>query len=379
MIIKTYAAESAAAALKMVRAELGSDAVVLKTRELTSTHGGNRIEITACADKVIATEPQRTVTAPKPATRQVVRASFPNVDSGRVTAATPSPAAAPIRPSVPVTIEPTAPVDNERLNTLEKKLDRILSLLATQQTSAPQRQLREMLVDRDLPEEFINELTLATVDGKTSVRTHLTDSLTSMMRPGLTFKAGDSIAVLGFAGSGKTSTLGKLAARLVFQEKQTIRLVTLDSMKIGAFEELSSYADILGSPAVDFSTAKSTSESQGLTLIDTPALPRQDSQLVTLREQLDALNPTYRLAVISALTRSTDTEEIMKQLAIFAPTHLVVSMLDLTDRWGSAIAATRSSKLPICYITNAPAGIGTVVTPDAAAFTKMLLTEESNA
>lgn len=375
MIIKTYAAESAAAALKMVRAELGADAVVLKTRELQGGRGPERIEITACADKALATEPERPIAAPKVTTRQVVRANFPQVETGR----TPS-APAPITvQTIKAEAAVSAPVASTRIDQLEQKVDRILTILASQVANGQQQQIRARLADRDLPESFINELLVATADGTTSLRTLLTDSLTSMMLPGVTFKAGDSIAVLGFAGSGKTSTLGKLAAKLVFQEKQTIRLVTLDTVKIGAFEELSSYADILGSPAIDFATARTTSETKGLTLIDTPALPRQHQHLVTLREQLEALNPTYRIAVVSALTRATDAEAIMQHLAEFAPTHLVITMLDLTERWGSAIAASRSSQLPLCYLTNAPAGIGTVVTPDAANFTKMLLTEETHA
>lgn len=375
MIIKTYAAESAAAALKMVRAELGADAVVLKTRELPVGRGAERIEITACADRAIANEPERAAAAPKVSTRQVVRASFPQVDAGR-TQTTQAPISQQANKTEQVV---PAPMASTRIDQLEQKIDRILSLLANQMTSDRQHQICTHLADRDLPEAFIQELVIEGLDGTTPIRTALTDSLTSIMIPGLTFEAGDSIAVLGFAGAGKTSVLGKLAAKQVFQEKQSIRLVSLDTVKVGAFEELSSYADILGSQAVDYATAKITSDTNSITLIDTPALSRQNQHLVTLRDQIDTLKPNYRLAVVSALTRATDAESIMQQLAVFAPTHIVVTMLDLTERWGSAVAAARASRLPICYVTNAPAGIGTVVTPDAAAFTKMFLTEESNA
>lgn len=377
MIIKTYAAESAAAALKMVRAELGADAVVLKTRELPAGRGTERIEITACADKAIATEPERTA-SPKANPRQITRASFPQVETGRTQTTSINTVTVKAEPvaSTPVS---AAPVASTRIEQLEQKIDRILSLLANQMTSDRQHQICSHLADRDLPEAFIQELVIEGLDGTTPLRTALTDSLTSIMIPGLTFKAGDSIAVLGFAGAGKTSVLGKLAAKQVFQEKQSIRLVSLDSVKVGAFEELSSYADILGSQAVDYATAKTTTDSNSITLIDTPALSRQNQHLVTLRDQIDTLKPNYRLAVVSALTRATDAESIVQQLAVFAPTHIVVTMLDLTERWGSAVAAARASRLPICYVTNAPAGFGTVVTPDAAAFTKMFLTEESNA
>ena len=372
MIIKTYAAESAAAALKMVRAELGPEAVVLKTRELPLGRGPERIEVTACADKVIATETPRPATTAPPTPRQVVRASFPQAETPRQTVH--QTIARPIPTEIPA---PT--ISSERIDRLEQKVDRILSLLASSSAVTPHQELRAKLTDRDLPETFVNELVTSTSNSSSSIRTTLTDSLISIMLPGLTIKPGESVAVIGYAGAGKTSALGKLAAKLVFQEKQSIRLVTLDSIKIGAYEELSSYADILGSQAIDFATAQSTSDDKSITLIDTPALPKQSAQLVALREQLDSLNPTYRFAVVSALTRSTDVAQIMQQLAQFVPTHLVFTMLDLTERWGSAIAASRASQLPICYITAAPAGIGTVNAPDPAAFTKMFLTEEQHA
>ncbi len=370
MIIKTYAAESAAAALKMVRAELGPDAVVLKTRELPVGSAG-RIEVTACADKVIATEAPRPATVAAPVQRQVTRATFPQVDTHR-----PTQAAVQSRPA-PIEVG-TANLSSERVDKLEQKVDRILSLLASSSAVVPHQELRSRLLDRDLPESFVNELVTSASKSLSSIRTALTDSLTSMMLPGISIKPGDSVAVLGYAGAGKTSALGKLAAKLVFQEKQSIRLVTLDSIKIGAHEELSSYADILGSQAIDFATANSTSDDKSVTLIDTPAYPKQSAQLVALREQIDALKPRYRLAVISALTRSLDVPQIMQQLAQFAPTHLVITMLDLTERWGTAVASAHASRLPVCFVTNAPAGIGTVNAPDPANFTKMFLTEESH-
>jgi flagellar biosynthesis protein FlhF len=372
MIIQTYAAESAAAALKMVRTELGPDAVVLKTRELPLGRGPERIEITACADKVKATETPRPATPASTTPRQVVRASFPQAETPR--------------PTIPQTITrptpkelPAPTVSLERIDRLEQKVDRILSLLANSSAVMPHQEIRAKLTDRDLPETFVNELVTSANSSSSSIRTTLTDALTSIMLPGLTIQPGESVAVIGYAGAGKTSALGKLAAKLVFQEKQSIRLVTLDSIKIGAYEELSSYAEILGSQAIDFATAQTTLDDKSVTLIDTPAFPKQAGQLVALREQLDALNPTYRFAVISALTRTTDVVLIMQQLAQFAPTHLVFTMLDLTERWGSAIAASRTSHLPICFLTAAPAGIGTVNAPDPAAFTKMFLTEEQHA
>ncbi|RKX20827.1 MAG: hypothetical protein DRP35_05405, partial [Candidatus Zixiibacteriota bacterium] len=50
MIIKSFKAETSASALKMVRSEMGGDAIILKTRELIGELGNNRIEITACLE-----------------------------------------------------------------------------------------------------------------------------------------------------------------------------------------------------------------------------------------------------------------------------------------------------------------------------------------
>lgn len=373
MIIKTFTAESAAAALKMVRTELGRDAVVLKTRELPLGRGSERIEITACCEKPIAqTQPAPAVKTVS-GTRQVVRASFPQVDAPK---AEPAKVAASGETSSPDLLSQTF----ERMVLLEKKLNQVLSHgLPTE--SEDVQQLRQRLTDADLPANYIEELIAAAKQDKATdvagtIRTRLTDTLTSSMLPGLSFKPGDRIAFLGYAGAGKTSALGKLAARLVYHEKQTITLVTLDTVKVGAFEELSSYADILGSQAVDYQTAAAQLDESSITLIDTPGLSRQKEQLSKVRDQLQALKPSHTIVVISAMTRSTDVIQIIEQLKSFSPTHLTFTMLDLTERWGSAVAAARLSQLPVAFVTNAPAGMGTVNAPDPAAFTRTILTKE---
>jgi flagellar biosynthesis protein FlhF len=187
---------------------------------------------------------------------------------------------------------------------------------------------------------------------------------------------GDRVLFFGPAGAGKTSALGKLAARLVFQEKQKVTLVSLDAMKVGAAEEIQSYGDIIGSTVQTQEDALSTKDSNGITLIDTSALPRQIDQITTLRSQIDALRPNYRFAVFSALMRSDDIVDFAEAISAIRPSHILMTGLDLTDRWGGLFAACAAAKQSLAFTSNTPGGIGALITPDAAAFVRKLLETE---
>ena len=56
------------------------------------------------------------------------------------------------------------------------------------------------------------------------------------------------VALIGPTGVGKTTTLAKLAANLKLREKHRVGLITLDTYRIAAIDQLKRYADIIGSP-----------------------------------------------------------------------------------------------------------------------------------
>ena len=364
MLIKTFIADSSASALKQVRAAMGTNAVVLQTRQITDPGKPVRIEITACLDNPTI-EQSTTILS----------------DSQTGRRATPSRVFTPtqrVKLFAPQTMRSPLTDPKNRLNSLSHK-----SAVAAQSMREQERkttELRNQLQDADVSAPIIETL-LASALNQTNVNNdlssvmldHLIEQLSSSMMPKLTFNAGDKILFLGAAGSGKTSAMGKLAAHLVFQEKQKTNLVTLDNVKIGACEEIQSYADILDVEASEYRADHEPFESQAVTVIDTPSLPQIQEQLRALAADVLAIKPTHCFAVFPSLTRSSDLADFARRVTPFHPTHLIMTMLDLTERWGSVLTALKETGLPLAFVTNSPAGIGTINVPDPSLFARTIL------
>jgi flagellar biosynthesis protein FlhF len=378
MIIKSFVAENAAAALKQVRMEMGGEAMVLKTRQLTTAEGGTRVEITACLEKVSAYQTSEILSDRMPTEPSPTR-----VNSRWQPEETLTPLAGFGEPSTTAT-----PDLQNRLDALGRKLDR---LITSDLTAADQGlpmvldTIRDNLKDADLTDDLIASVIgatsvhqEATIDPVATVRQILVELLAGLMEPNLTFELGDKVAFIGPAGAGKSTLLGKLAARLTVQEKKKVTLVTLDNCKMAATEEIRRYAQVLDAELIDPTMLEDTPalHEDAVLLIDTPALPSNADDVARLADTLDEINPSIRVAVFSTLMRSNDALTIADAMLPLKPTHLAVTMTDLTDRHGTVISVAEHTGWLIAMIGNAPGGIGHVRQPDPDLTARLLLKTE---
>ncbi|MBW2632426.1 MAG: hypothetical protein JRC90_11865 [Deltaproteobacteria bacterium] len=100
-------------------------------------------------------------------------------------------------------------------------------------------------------------------------------------------------AFVGPAGEGKTTTLSKLAARCLFGERLNVGIITMDTYRIGAAEQLKTYADIMDVPMEvasgkkEFKRALNRFADRDVILVDTPGKSRGDENyLLKLTECL---------------------------------------------------------------------------------------------
>ena len=374
MIIKSFTAESASAALKTVRKEMGGNAIVLKTRQLTDRLGGPRVEITACLEN--------------PTVGQASVLSTPDASqTGRPALLEDSVRSAP--PMEPADTGSTEAGIYQRLDELDRKFDRLVSterpFASGVGTPEAVRIICDRLYDADLPEEFVSSvLGPALSQGgaedniEDRVRSTLVEHLSSLMTPAVSFQPGDRVAFIGPAGSGKSSVMGKLAARLVIQEKRKVSLVSLDDRKLGAYDELCGYAEVLGATVAEpvDSGGKVEPVSDAIQLIDTPGLAADEEGRRELAGRLDQSDPGYRFAVFSSLMRSSDALAMATLMEPLAPTHIAMTMLDLTDRIGSALAVAGATGWKIALVSDSPGGIGDLKTPDPDRVARTLLRME---
>jgi flagellar biosynthesis protein FlhF len=164
-------------------------------------------------------------------------------------------------------------------------------------------------------------------------------------------------ALVGPTGVGKTTTLAKLAAYAQLKLKQKVALVTLDTYRLGAVDQLQQYAQILQVPlhvaltVEDLRSAFRFYQDRALVLIDTPGhSPKDTDTLNQMRGLLDELPEVETHLVLSATTKPRDLTEIAARYEPLHPTRLLFTKLDETSTYGPILSTLARVKRPLSYL-----------------------------
>ena len=171
---------------------------------------------------------------------------------------------------------------------------------------------------------------------------------------------GGVAAVIGPTGVGKTTTVAKLAARFCLRNgNRHLALISTDSFRIGAQEQLHDYARILDVPvraatdADQLNAALNAFADKRLVLIDTAGMSQQDAGL---GEQLSMLVSGHK-SVHCFLTLSATTQQSSLTLAIEAfgaarPDACILTKVDETASLGGVFSALIEARLPLAFTAN---------------------------
>jgi flagellar biosynthesis protein FlhF len=165
-------------------------------------------------------------------------------------------------------------------------------------------------------------------------------------------------ALVGPPGTGKTTTLVKLAVTEGLLKRRPVRIVSADAERIGAAEQLRSYAAILGVPFECVETlaglgqAVDNAPEGHLVLIDTPGLGPAlfESVGMDLAMFLSRRQNIDTHLVLTATTRPGDMESAAKRFDVFRPAGLIFTRLDETDSTGSIAGEAIRSGKPLTWI-----------------------------
>jgi flagellar biosynthesis protein FlhF len=373
MRIKTFYTKSMSEALREIKASLGPEALLLSTKEVPRKAGvwGR----TSGFEVVAASDHSEDIDIYSPS------GSCPAGDEERGAAETrpvESGGAAP-EPYTPVSLAKKGRSSSPAKNAKSKKS------MARMRADAP----AVMVPEKDLPfkgripvglyQELVGcgvestlarELMLHAWDCLTPTqRRSRTSLIRSLAQAVLSFIVTPSaqngmpekriVVFVGPTGVGKTTSIAKLAARLALQKKKKVLLVTLDGYRIGAVEQLRSYAGLMGIPfrfadrVAELSKVIEENKRRDYILIDTAGRgPRDMAAMHRLADFLKQSDHIERHLVLSAATKQSDMRYIMDQFEICRPDHLLFTKLDETTTPGPILNELVRTQKTFSYYTD---------------------------
>lgn len=194
----------------------------------------------------------------------------------------------------------------------------------------------------------------------------------------------DALIVIGPQGSGKTVTIAKLATRVKLAGKKAF-LATTDTVRAGGVGQLSSFTDLLEQPLVQCDSAKAfqqalTDRGKGRAMfIDTPgvnAFNDEELKRITALAHMAQASDETKCRFILCMPAGMDAMEAAEAAEVFRrfrPTHIIVTRLDTARRLGSLLAAAWASGAAFSLVS-LTAFVSNGLTPiDAGGMARLLL------
>ncbi len=308
--IRTFRAPDSRTALHMVKAAFGGSAVILSTRQVGSgLFGRPEIEVTAALSDEVETEAEK-IEAKKPSNHSVeiteeLRSLRHYVEETR-------------RTMVDMNHRPTAREEgNENARSAASTLTRKLGKLG---------------FDAEIAEGLLEEVIAEGVSAKPdAIFNALRDKITSRFQIGTapwqraSKKASQRImALIGPTGVGKTTTVAKIAARAILEGRMKVALITIDTFRIGACEQLQRYGEIMRVPthvagnAQELRQAIARSAACDLILIDSAGRFPQD-EMFKQAQLLNTIAGIELQLVLSAATGAQELDAVSRRYEALVP------------------------------------------------------------
>jgi flagellar biosynthesis protein FlhF len=371
MDIKTYRAKSMRDALELVRRELGPSAAVLHTRELNSglvrrMLFGRKYEVAA---SVGVNVPSR---LPEAGTGSW------GLGAGHFS---PSSGPQPVAPSPQPQFDYRSQYRDDFRQQVAGQLDELHAMvekLCQRAASAPAHDLPEALfhaftdmieaeVDETVARQWIDRIRQSRdfleLTDPLLVKARVAQLLEDEIRVDGPIVADTDkcrvVALVGPTGVGKTTTIAKLAANYRLREKRRVGLITVDTYRVAAVEQLRTYADIIDLPMEVVATPREMREAVArmshldLVLMDTAGRsPRDEIKIQELKSMLGEAEPDDVHLVLSSTAGAKSLISTTERFAEVGTTAILLTKLDEANSLGHLVSLVRECRLPISYLTD---------------------------
>jgi flagellar biosynthesis protein FlhF len=340
MNIRKFIAPTARQALKDIRNELGDEAVILSNRK-----AGDGVEIIALANEEI-TKMTDSIAVKKTVVEKTQNAS--NKEQ--------------VARSLPISPEASILGEIKAMHSmLQQQLAELSWNGAQQRNPLAAGLLRRMLnsgFSAQLARQLLGKMPAGKTQGASWINQVLKRNLQVAGEEDDIVKNGGVYALIGPTGVGKTTTTAKLAARAVVRYgADKVALLTTDSYRIGAYEQLKIYGKILGvavhavKGTEDLRLTISSLRKKHLVLIDTVGMGQRDERVGDQCEMFDAAN-VPRLLLLNAASGGSTLDDVVRKYHTEKVIGCILTKLDEAVNLGAVLDVVVRHRLVMHYMTN---------------------------
>ncbi len=302
-------------------------------------------------------------------------------------------------PAPTASVPPSAAEQNgsaERIRMLEDELAQMKTMLASMMAESKPKEIvsiRDALRRQDVRDELCEDLSgkIPIADANLdSLDPRATEVLAGYLAQVMKFTDGlhpgthgaRVFAFIGTTGVGKTTTLAKIAAHFVLEQNLKGALITADTYRISAVEQLKKYAEILGLPvevvysAADLRKAITRHRSKDFILVDTAGRSQYNEfQMDELKDFLAAHPRMEKHLVVSATTKEQDAAQIIERFAPCHPDRIIFTKTDETQTVGMVLNLLADHSLPLSFLSNGQSVPDDIIPATAERLAELLLRE----
>jgi flagellar biosynthesis protein FlhF len=216
------------------------------------------------------------------------------------------------------------------------------------------------------------------------IHTFLRKTLAELIRvtgPILARQAGSrKVALIGPTGVGKTTTIAKLTADYLMHYGERVALITMDTYRVAAVEQLKVYGELMNVPVdvvvspEQMATTLDRHRDKELILIDTAGRsPRDEVSLRDMQNFLRSELGTENHLVLSATTRDRDLYDTVNRFRFLPLQSLIFTKVDECDCLGSLVNVVMRHNYPISYVTTGQQVPEDLILADSAQLAEMIL------
>jgi flagellar biosynthesis protein FlhF len=238
----------------------------------------------------------------------------------------------------------------------------------------PLKRVYATLVEQDVDEQFASDLVQAVyvklgenaIDDENAIEQYVLGALAGVFRSaeplGTPREGRTTVALVGPTGVGKTTTIAKLAAQRKLVDGLSVALVSADTYRIGAIEQLQTFAAIADIPMevayapAEMEDALRKFRSKDVVYVDTVGRnPYRKSEVAEIGEFLACAGIDEVHLVLSASTQTRTLLESVERFSVLKPNRFLITKADEAASFGSLLRLVKQYPIPVSFVTTGQA------------------------